>query len=175
MPMSFSFRACLLASSIALLAACATPPEIQVLSLTNATPEQMVAEVRAAAGNDDRELAVQPLRDAEVEDLRQNAVRLEQQKKYQDAAATLDKAIAITPEDPAVLQERAEIALLLRDTANAETLARRGFELGAKVGPLCRKHWATVQQARLVAGDAAGAASAKTQMEACKVAGLDRF
>ncbi len=173
--MSLSFRTCLLISAIALLAACASPPVIQVQSLTQATPEQMVAEVRAAAGDDDRELAVQPLRDSEVEDLRQNAARLEQQKHYQDAAAALDKALSITPDDPAVLQERAEVALLLRDTGKAETLARRGFELGAKVGPLCRKHWATVRQARLVAGDAAGAESAKTQMDSCKVAGLDRF
>lgn len=175
MSMSFAFRSCLLVSFMALLAACATPPVIQVQSLTDATPEQMVAQVRAAAGNDDKELAVQPLRDTEVEDLRQDAAKLEQQKRYQDAAVALDKALAITPDDPAVLQERAEIALLLRDTANAETLARRGFELGAKVGPLCRKHWATVQQARLVAGDAAGAASAKNQMDSCKVAGLERF
>ena len=102
--MSFSFRICLLMFSIALLAACASPPVIQVQSLTQATPEQMVAEVRAAAGDDDRELAVQPLRDSEVEDLRQNATRLEQQKHYQDAAAALDKALSITPDDPAVLQ-----------------------------------------------------------------------
>lgn len=175
MTMSFSFRICFLAAPIALLAACAAPPVIQVQSLTQDTPEQMVAAVRGAAGNDDKELAVQPLRDPMVEDLRQTAERLEREKHYQDAAAALDKALAITPDDPAVLQERAEAALLLRDTATAEKLARRGFELGAKVGPLCRRHWATVQQARLVAGDAAGAASAKTQLDACTVAGVDRF
>lgn len=173
--MSFSFRTCFLAAAIALLGACAAPPVIQVQSLTNATPEQMVAAVRAAAGNDDKELSVQPLRDPMVEDLRQTAERLEREKHYQDAAAALDKALAITPDDPAVLQERAEAALFLRDTDNAEKLARRGFELGAKVGPLCRRHWATVQQARLVAGDATGAATAKTSLDACTVAGVDRF
>ncbi|TWI02748.1 hypothetical protein IP90_01845 [Luteimonas cucumeris] len=168
-------RTASLSLSILLLAACASDPVIQSQSLTSATPEQMVATVRAAAGHDDKELAVQPLRDPMVEDLRQTATQLEQQKQYQDAAAALDKALAITPDDPAVLQERAEAALLLGDTANAETLARRGFELGARVGPLCRRHWATIEQSRLVAGDAAGATSARTQVDACKVAGPERY
>jgi hypothetical protein len=73
------------------------------------------------------------------------------------------------------LQERAEAALLLKDSATAEALARRAYALGAKVGPLCRRHWTTVRQARLLAGDAAGAAQALTQVEACKVAGPNRF
>jgi len=174
-PMPVMFRVLCLAAALA-AAGCASPPLIQTRSLTDATPEQMVAQVRAAGGDDDsRELAVQPLRDPAVEDLRQDAAQLERQKRYADAAAALDKALAINPDDPATLQERAEIALLMGDPDQAETLARRGFELGAKVGPLCRRHWATVEQTRLVAGDAQGAASAKTQMEACKVAGLDRY
>lgn len=174
--MSVSFRILATALIAAALAACASSPrDILATPLTDATPEQMVAAVRAAAGDDDKELAVQPLRDPMVEDLRQTATRLEQQKRYKDAAAALDKALAITPDDPAVLQERAEAALYQRDIGTAEKLARRGFELGAKVGPLCRRHWATVQQARLMAGDAAGADAAKVQLEACKVAGVERY
>ena len=172
--MSVTFRIACLAAAIC-VAACTSAPLIQTRSLTDATPEQMVAQVRAAVGDDSSELAVQPLRDPMVEDLRQDAAQLERQKRYPDAAAALDKALAITPDDPATLQERAEIALLMGDPDKAEALARRGFELGAKVGPLCRKQWATVEQTRLVAGDAQGAASAKTQIQGCKVAGLDRF
>ena len=159
-----------------LLAACSTtPPVPPPVTLTNASPEAMVAAIRAAAGDDDRELAVQPLRDPMVEDLRQSATRLEAKQHYVEAAAALDKALAIVPEDPALLQERAEAALLLKDPAAAEALARRAYALGAKVGPLCRRHWTTVRQARLLAGDAAGAAQALTQVEACKVAGPNRF
>lgn len=172
--MSVTFRVLCLAAAIA-VAACTSAPFIQTRSLTDATPEQMVAQIRAAAGDDSSELAVHPLRDPMVEDLRQDAAQLERQKRYKDAAAALDRALAVTPDDPATLQERAEIALLMGDPDKAETLARRGFELGAKVGPLCRRHWATVEQTRLVAGDAAGAASARTRVEACKVAGLERF
>ena len=159
-----------------LLAACSTTPPVPLpVALTNASPEAMVAAIRAAAGNDERELAVQPLRDPMVEDLRQSAARLEAQQHYVEAAAALDKALAIVPEDPALLQERAEAALLLKDPATAEALARRAYGLGAKVGPLCRRHWTTVRQTRLLAGDAAGAAQALTQVEACKVAGPNRF
>ena len=160
-----------------LLAACSTTPPAPPppAALTHASPEGMVAAIRAAAGNDERELAVQPLRDPMVEDLRQSAARLEAQQHYAEAAAALDKALAIVPEDPALLQERAEAALLLKDPTTAEALARRAYALGAKVGPLCRRHWTTVRQTRLLAGDAAGAAQALALVEACKVAGPNRF
>lgn len=124
---------------MALLCACGSTPAPQPTKPAQADPTQMVAAVRAAAGNGEGELAVQPLRDPMVEDLRQQAVTLEQQKQYADAAAALDKALAITPDDPAVLQERAEAALLLKDFAGAEQRARRAYEIGAKVGPLCRR------------------------------------
>ena len=69
----------------------------------------------------------------------------------------------------------AEAALLLGDHDQAETLARRAFETGSKVGPLCRRHWATVERARLLDGDAAGASAAKAQIGQCAVAGVNRF
>mgnify|MGYP007107674353 CR=1 FL=1 len=68
-----------------------------------------------------------------------------------------------------------EIALLQRDFERAGSLAERAFELGAKVGPLCRRHWATIQQVRLAAGDAGGAESAARQVEGCTVAGPERY
>jgi len=167
-------------ASLLLLAGCATgpadSPEVAPASLTTATPEQMVASIRAAAtGDGDKELAIQPLRDPQVEDLREQAGRLEQQRYYEDAAKTLDEALAIVADDPALLQERAEAALLLKDPVQAEALARRGLSIGSQVGPLCRRHWATIEQTRLLAGDAAGAKSAKAQVSGCTVGGIDRF
>ena len=165
----------LAACALLLLAACATPAPPQPAALTSASPEAMVAAIRAAAGRDDSELAVQPLRDPMVEDLREAALQLESRQQYAQAAAKLDQALAIVPADPALLQERAEAAVLLRQFDQAEQLARHAFDLGAKVGPLCRRHWATVRQARLVAGDAAGAQAAQSQVDGCKVAGPNRF
>ncbi len=160
----------------AVLSACTTTaPDPRVGVPAQADAKSMVAAVRAAAGTGEGELAVQPLRDPMVEDLRQQAVTLERGGDAAGAAAALDKALAITPDDPAVLQERAEAALLLKDFAGAEQRARRAFELGAKVGPLCRRHWATVRAVRYAARDGAGAAQANTQLAACKVAALERF
>ena len=158
------------------LAACAAVPESpQVQALTTATPAQMVDHVRAAGGDGEGELDVQPLRDSQVEDLRQQAGRLEQQGHHRDAAAALDQAIALVPEDPALLQERAEVALLLGDHALAGELARRALQLGSGVGPLCRRHQATLEQVALVEGDAGAAAVARAAIEACRVAPPPRW
>ncbi len=165
-----------IAALTVLLAACtATAPDLRTAAPAQADANSMVAAVRAAAGSGEGELAVQPLRDPRVEDLRQQAVALERAGDATGAAAALDKALAIMPDDPAVLQERAEAALLLKDFAGAEQRARRAFELGAKVGPLCRRHWATVRAVRYAARDGAGAAEANTRLAACKVAALERF
>lgn len=132
-----------------LVAACAVmqepaPPAV----VESTTPEQRVAAIRAAAGVDDKELTVQPLRDPQVEDLREAAGKAVAARDYAAAAEALNQAILIVPEDPAVLQERAEVALLQRDFDRAETLAQRAFDLGSKVGPLCRQHWETIRQIR---------------------------
>lgn len=157
-----------------MLAACATAPP-QTKFVTTQPPETLVATIRATAGNNEDELAVQPLRDPHVEDLRAQAVQLERNHLYRAAATVLDQALAINPDDPAVLQERAEVAILLREFDQAETLARHASDVGAKVGPLCRRHWATIEQVRLANDDAVNAAAAKAQIETCKVPGQNRF
>jgi Flp pilus assembly protein TadD len=169
------FRAASIAACLALLAAGCASDGGTFATPSGVAPETMVAQIRAAAGQDDTELAVQPLRDPMVEDLRGQALSLEQQRRYADAVAALEQALVLVPDDPALLQERAEAAVLVGDFATATRLAKRAWDLGAKVGPLCRRHWATVEQARLLAGDAAGAATAKAQVAQCTVAGVQRY
>jgi Flp pilus assembly protein TadD len=165
------------AAALLSLAACAStpPPPPAPVALTSASPAQMVAAIRAAGGAEDTELAVQPLRDPRVGDLHAQAVRAEAEGRHADAAAALDAALAVAPEDPALLQERAELAVLLGAMEEAERLATRAHELGARVGPLCRRHWATVEQARLFAGDGEGAAAARERVAACRVQGPTRY
>ena len=165
-------RSCLpVAVLAALLAGCASapPPAPAPTALTTATPAQMVAAVRAAGAASDTELAVRPLRDPATADLRDIAAAQQAQGALAEAAATLDRALAVSPDDPALLQERAEAALLLGDFAAAETHARRAHGLGSQVGPLCRRHWATVEQVRLAAGDRAGADAAQARVAECRV------
>lgn len=157
-----------------MLAACASPPPVPAVPAGPA-PEAMVAAIRAAAGPDSQELDVRPLRDTMVEDLRRQAAELERKHLHRASADALDRAIAIQPEDPALLQERAEAAVLLRDFDGAETLAQRAYAQGAQLGPLCRRHWATVEQVRKARGDAAGANVARKKLDACTVAPPPRY
>lgn len=165
--------------SLLALSACGTLPadtSASVPAVPKLAPEQRLANVAAASkGADDRELAVQPLRDPEVQDLREDAISAIAAHNYPTAAEALNQALLIAPDDPAILQERAEVALLQAENERAETLARRAFDLGSKVGPLCRRHWATIEQARLARGLQQDAASAHAQIETCTVAGLNRM
>ncbi|QCW27494.1 hypothetical protein FE772_19485 [Lysobacter enzymogenes] len=117
------------------------------LAEANFNGEAAVAQVRAG-GAAARELDVQPLRDSQVEDLRQKAEVLEKSRKYPEAAAALDQALQINADDPALLQERAEAALLLHRLDDAERFAQKAYDGGSQVGPLCRRHWAAIAQAR---------------------------
>ncbi|WP_261997174.1 hypothetical protein [Stenotrophomonas sp. Ste96] len=168
-------RSASLATLCLALAACVTPPPVVKAPVDTTTPAQRLAAVDAAAGNDDKELAVQPLRDSEVEDLRQTALARRQANDLAGAAAALDQALAIMASDPSVLQDRAEIALLQGEWAAAETFARKSVELGSKTGPLCRRHWATIEQSRLARGEKENAASAHAQLEGCTVPGIMRY
>ncbi|MFZ2753197.1 MAG: hypothetical protein WAZ48_07085 [Lysobacteraceae bacterium] len=137
-------RGLVLCACVTLLAACSSGSPVQ--EWRGPSPEQLVAGIRGAGAPAPGELDVQPLRDPMVEDLRVQATQFERQQRYADAAAALDKALALSPEDPALLQERAEIAVLQKDLDKAGALASKAYALGAKVGPLCRRHWATIRQ-----------------------------
>ena len=173
LPRKFATLAVVLAMS-----ACTTSgaPTAPASAVPKVAPELRLANVvEASKGADDRELTVQPLRDPQVQDLRDDAVAAIAARNYPAAAEALNQALLIAPDDPAILQERAEVALLQAENERAETLARRAFDLGSRVGPLCRRHWATIEQARLARGLQQDAASAHVQIEACTVAGLNRM
>lgn len=157
------------------LPACRPATQVQVPPPPGPAPQERLAAIEAAAGIDDTELDVQPLRDPQVGDLREQALRARASGDAGAAAAALDHALRIAPDDPAVLQERAEAALLQGDWAAAGTLARRAWELGSRVGPMCRRHWATIEQAALANGQADEAASAREQIGACTVPGIKRM
>lgn len=159
-----------------LLASCVSaPPPPPPPPVDTTTPAQRVAAIDASGGADDTELSVQPLRDPQVEDLRDSAKRKRAAGDLAGAAAALDQALQLVPEDPALLQDRAELALLLKDDAGAEAFAKRAIDLGSQTGPLCRRHWATIEQSRLARGQKENAASAHAHIEGCTVAGIKRY
>src|SRR5690349_7697878 len=88
---------------LVVLASCGSPNGGGVRRLTGA---QMLQQVRAA-GQTGRELDVQPLVDAQVQDLRGAAAAAEQRGDYAAADASLLAALRISPDDPDLVQWRA--------------------------------------------------------------------
>jgi tetratricopeptide (TPR) repeat protein len=160
---------------LALLAACATPAPPKPGPLTDPAPAAIIAAIDAAAQEASGELLIQPLRDAHVEELRAQAQALQAQGQHAEAAAVLDRALQLDAADPAVLQDRAEAAIWLGDFDAAARYAQAAQQAGAQLGPLCRRSWATLQQLRLVAADAAGAEAAKARLDACTVGPPPRY
>ena len=171
-----------------LLAACATtPPAPAPVATFDAVAA--VSAIRAAGNSSSDELVVRSLGDPQVEDLRQQAVQLQAEGRHPDAAAVLDQALAISPADPRLLQERAEAALLLHDLDTAERLARQAIAIGTEVGPQCRRHWETVVQVLAIraaalpvatpatpdAAAAPGLDAARRQRDACTVTAPPRY
>ncbi|MBQ4856410.1 tetratricopeptide repeat protein [Rhodanobacter sp. B2A1Ga4] len=134
-----------------------------------------VAAIRAAGDREKSIIDVNPLRDPGVTALQDVARRDEQTGKYADAAAKLDQALKLNPDSPDLLQERAEVAVRLKDFSEAETLAHKSWSLGPRLGPLCARNWQTVVEMRLQARDVAGAATARKWLAQCHKAGIPRY
>lgn len=177
MKKSHRVRMALIALGVSALAACTTVPPVAAPVFDAAAA---VTAIRAAGDVASSELDVKPIRDPQVEDLREDAERLEKAGQYDQAAASLDHALQINPDDPALLQERAEAALLTTDLDTAERLAKQAIERGSKVGPLCRRHWETIAQVRQarptpIDVPGAGVADARRERDACTVAAPVRY
>lgn len=135
----------------------------------------MVGAIRAAGDREKSVIAVNPLRDPGVAALHDMAKHDEQTGRYADAAGKLDQALKLRPDSPDMLQDRAEIAIRLKDFAMAERLAHQSWSLGPKLGPLCARNWQTIVEMRLQAGDASGADTARKGVQECHKAGVSRY
>ena len=135
----------------------------------------MIGAIRAAGDREKSVISVNPLRDPGVTLLQDNAQNDEQAGHYADAATKLDQAIKLSPNSPDLLQDRAEIAIRLKDYATAEKLAHQSWSIGPKLGPLCARNWQTIVEMRLQAGDEAGADTARKWVQQCHKAGVQRY
>jgi hypothetical protein len=166
-------RILLAAALAAVLAACASTP-------APAPPAPRVerdwlAEIDAEAAQAASAVDVVPLPDPAVDDLRQRATKAQQERRWDAADADLQAAIALRPDDPALWQARAEVAIGRSAWADAETFAARSHQLGPQVGALCVRNWLSVFAARIEVGDAVGAANARAAVQRCVVDAPARF
>lgn len=165
---------------VLVLAGCASgPPPAPPAPSYNAAA--IVTGVRAAGVPVATEVEVQPLQDPFVADLREQARRDELAGRIMEAAASLDRALTERPQDPMVLQERAEVALLERHIDAAFDFAQRARVAGPTVGPLCRRTremLVQIEGLREAAGDAAAAQRVMDfakQRDACTVKPPPRY
>ncbi|MFA6229578.1 MAG: tetratricopeptide repeat protein [Rhodanobacter sp.] len=135
----------------------------------------MVAAIRAAGAGEKSVIDVTPLSDPAVTELQVAARHDELAGQYGAAAHTLDQALKLAPDSPDLLQDRAEVAVRLKDFGDAEKLAHQSWSLGPKLGPLCARNWQTIVEVRLRAGDRAGAESARRWVLQCHKAGISRY
>ncbi len=155
--------------TIVLLAGCgSTPPPTVEAPIPTIDPVGLLESLRRHA----RELGetsvdVAPLRDAE----RGHWIDLVRQRQssgdLDGAAAALEQALAALPDDPELLQEAAELALLRTEWERAVELAGRAYERGPRVGELCRRSWLTVATARDVLHDPARGRVARERLDQC--------
>lgn len=175
MPLPRSLRL-LLPAAAPLLGGCALFASAPPPAARPARPNyDLVAAIRAAGDREKSIIDVSPLRDPAVTALQDGAHADERAGRYPDAAAKLDQALKLSPESPDLLQDRAEIAVRMRDFPLAEKLAHQSWSLGPKLGPLCARNWQTVVEMRLQADDSAGAASARKWVQTCHKAGVNRY
>lgn len=155
---------------IALLSACSNAPTVNpplVEAVAPAPQRDLLAEVRAAAGDPIDVIEVAPLRDAIVADLLERADQAERAGDLAGAEQALRQAVELVPGDPDLMQRRAEFLLAQRALDEAEQLAALSFERGPRLGSLCRRNWTTVRLAREERGDAGGARTAARQVARC--------
>lgn len=165
-----------LATLAMLLSGCASLQPVETAQPADPVPppRDLIAELYAMVEADDS-IVVEPLPDPEIEDLREAAHRALALRDLEQAAGKLALALQIRPGRPDLLQLRAEVALGQRALDEAEQFAIESFELGPRLGPLCRRNWAAIQLAREERGNAEQAAVARVEAERCTQAGVIRM
>ncbi len=154
-----------------LLAACATPsPPRPAVVEVEAPPRDLIGEVRAAGSDAVDGIDIQILQDPIILDLRETALQQEGAQHFSDADATVQRALELIPDDPELLQWRAELALALGHLDEAVRLANASWERGPRLGSLCRRNWAAIRLARELSALPDAAIVAAHQGERCTVA-----
>lgn len=150
------------------LIGCQTTPEpVPPAPPPEPPPRDWVGEIRAEAAKIDRGGGAYPLADADVLWLRKRALSLEQERKFEEAEKLLTEALGLRQDDPALWQQRAEIALAQRDFERAEAHARTAESLGIDFGELCVRIRLTQAAAREEASDAATADNLRNKAKDC--------
>lgn len=100
-----------------------------------------------------------------VSDLIAKADHMEQSGELETAAASLERAVRISPKDPIPWQRLAQIRLLQKDAVQAEILAGKSNSLAGRSKRIMCRNWQIIKEARYLAGDVKGALRAEDKIE----------
>ncbi|MBK8285931.1 MAG: hypothetical protein IPK97_14265 [Ahniella sp.] len=134
-----------------------------------------LSEIRTEAAQAELRGGAFPLADADVLSLRKRAERLERERQFAEAERLLAEALTLMAEDPALWQQRAELALAQRRFNEAEEHARKAESLGIDFGELCVRIRLTQAAAREEATDITTAQTLREKARACFPPELPRF
>jgi len=165
---------------VLLLAGCASAPSTAPEVAEAPTPEQkreLLTELDelTSAASKDSVLDVAPLRDSNAHDWLAEARAAFDARRFGDSRRAIEEGLALSPDDPELLQLRAELDLLAGDWKAASLGAYRAWQHSAKLGALCRRQWATIALARRERGSPAASQRAAEQMARCRVEAQPRF
>lgn len=160
---------------ILLLSACASPPPKPPPGPPPPPPRDRVSELRVVASATRSAVEVAPLQNPAVDILQSEAADLEAQGKHQAAAAKIDLALQIEPDNPRLWQLKAEVLLRSEKFLDAEKLAMKSFDLGSRIGEWCMRNWLTIAESRDALGDASTSQAARSRAQSCPVQPLLRF
>jgi cytochrome c-type biogenesis protein CcmH/NrfG len=139
-------RAGLVAMALTLISACATQPD-----KTEGTYDDPVSPDGTIRHNVDNRAVWE-----QAEEARRNG-------EIEKAAAKLEKAVGMAPEDPVLWSRLAELRLQQRAFAVAENLAAKSNALAGKRRLLRYRNWLMIAEARRRRGDDEGAQKAKAK------------
>jgi len=155
-----------------LLAACAAPsPPLPAPDRDRVVDER----VRAPAEGSDDELQVFRVRNPAVEALGRQAEVAERGGDLDRAEMLLERALRIDARDPFILQQLAELHLTRGRLDQAESFATRSWELGPRVGEVCRRSLRTLMIVAERQGRWDDAFQTEARLPRCRVAPPERF
>ncbi len=151
----------LLVVATLLLAACASrePAPIE--------ERDLAGEVRREAAAGHAPIEVYALSDPGGLHLLEQARAAEASGQVEEARRLVKQALELTPDDPEYWQYLAELDLQSEAYQAAVDNARRSFELGPQIGPLCYRNWLTRQHAQEAMNHSEAALRASQQAQFC--------
>jgi len=164
-----------LALLLALSACVSTPPPEPAPPAAPAKPlRDRVAALRADAAAA-ASVELEPLQNPAVALLREQAATLEAAGKFAEAEKKLDTATSVEPSNPQLWQLKAESLLRAERYLDAEKMAMKSFDMGARIGLWCARNWLLIAESRDALDDQATSESARQRSKGCPVGPLIRY